>query len=308
MSYQSEERRKAEALIDSGLFNDEGGGYYFGLPRRFVLSNPCLNLWGGIREDAIEYFGSHGIVWHQGVNGEPSGHLLSSQVACVNHLYYLRQRKDLADAVVRELGFTMTAAATLDTGRVEFEVIGKGPYLNERSWTRGATSTSVDAAMLGVGKSGERTLILLEWKYTESYGRCSLYTPARARAYDSLIMDPRSPIRVQSPEYLYYEPLYQLMRQTLLGWQMVEHGDYAATDFIHVHVVPKDNDKLNNSVPSPGLAGDDMSEAWRSVLVEPERYVAVSPGELLAPLSSARDCRAFLHYLRARYGPGNVRP
>jgi len=302
MGFKSVERKRAESLVTSGFFHDAGQGVYYGKPRAFVLNKPCLNLWTGIREDALAHFDDHGIVWHQGGTREPTGHLLSSQVACVNHLCYLRQHKDLADAVVRNLGFGMVEAAMLDTGYVEFEVIGLGPYLNERSWTRGANSTSVDAVMLGVTGDGSRVLILVEWKYTESYSQANLYHQARAKVYDALIMDPRSPIDVDSPQYLYYEPFYQLMRQTLLGWKMVEHGDYNACGFIHVHVIPQGNRKLQVSVTSPQLPGDSMSGAWRSVLKEPARYITVTPNELLAPLWDERDSASLLHYLQERYG------
>ena len=302
MTFSAQERRRAKRLIDEGFFGDSSYGEYRGKPRPFVLSDPRLNLWAGVREDAIEYFDRHSIPWHQGGDREPTGHLLSSQVACVNHLYLLRQRKDLADAVVRELGFGLVEAALLETGYVEFEVIGKGPYLGERSWTRGASSTSVDAVMLGVRDDGERILVLIEWKYTESYGASNLYIPARADVYDPFVLDVESPIDIELPESLYYEPFYQLMRQALLGWRMVQEGDYDATGFIHVHVIPEENVKLRESVASPQLDGDDMSEAWRSVLKEPERYVGISPGELLAPLASEEDSRAFLSYLDHRYG------
>ena len=302
MTFKLRERHRVQTLIDTGFFNDQGQGLYRGKPRPFVLSNPHLNLWAGIREDAIEYFDTHSIPWHQGGDREPTGHLLSSQVACVNHLYYLRQRKDLADAVIRGLGFGLVEAAIVNTGYVEFEVIGKGPYLDERSWMRGATSTSVDAVMLGVSESGERTLVLIEWKYTESYGASNLYISERARVYDSLIMDPASPIKIESPESLYYEPFYQLMRQALLGWKMVQERDYDATGFIHVHVIPEGNKKLAESVPSPDLKGDSMSEAWRSVLIEPERYVGISPGDFLSPAAREKDASAFLSYLSQRYG------
>ena len=44
----------------------------------------------GIREDAIAYFRSNHIPWWKGAADEPTGHVLSSQIACVNHLYLLR--------------------------------------------------------------------------------------------------------------------------------------------------------------------------------------------------------------------------
>ncbi len=54
--FRAKERRRAEELVESGFFCDEGQGVYRGTERKFVLEDPRLNLWAGIREDALEYF------------------------------------------------------------------------------------------------------------------------------------------------------------------------------------------------------------------------------------------------------------
>jgi len=88
MNYEKKQREKAIQIRDE-LFHDPGGGIFKNKPWPFVLSKPELNLWSSIREDAIEYFRSNCISWWD--SGDmPTGHLLSSQIACINHLYFLR--------------------------------------------------------------------------------------------------------------------------------------------------------------------------------------------------------------------------
>lgn len=98
MSYREDQRRKAVQIRDA-LFRDPGSGVFYGKERDFVLKDPSLNLWDGVREDAKEYFKQCSIPWWKGSTDDPTGHLLSSQVACLNHLYYARQRKDIATAL-----------------------------------------------------------------------------------------------------------------------------------------------------------------------------------------------------------------
>lgn len=99
MSYIELQRKKAIGLRD-GIFKDPGGGMFKNSEREFVLKQPALNIWTGVREDAINYFRANDIpFWDSG--DEPTGHLLSSQIACVNHLYFIRQRQDIATAILK---------------------------------------------------------------------------------------------------------------------------------------------------------------------------------------------------------------
>ena len=103
----------------------------------FFRTHPS-NLWAGIRDDAIRYFEENRISWWMGDSkNEPTGHLLSSQVACINHLYFLRQRKDSATAILQNISGEIREAVKLDKGYVEFEAIGSRNYLGERSHIHG---------------------------------------------------------------------------------------------------------------------------------------------------------------------------
>jgi hypothetical protein len=274
------------------------------IERDFVLREPRANLWAAVREDAIDYFTRNRIGWWNGVDDGPTGHLLSSQVACVNHLYPLRQRPDCATAVLNSLDPEIVTAERVDDGFVAFEFIGERPYLKERSFTRGAHCTSVDAAMMGRTAAGTRRAFLIEWKYTELYARENKYVPARATVYDPLIVDPYSPFAGVDPAALYFEPFYQLMRQTLLGWLMARHEDHGCTSWRHVHVVPASNRDLLDRVTAPGLEGADIHAAWRRVLVDPSSFLVSTPADLLSPLSGCADTLAHRTYLADRYGGG----
>ena len=300
MTYRERERKKAISIRDS-MFKDPGNGIFFGKERDFVLNEPALNLWEGIREDAKEYFKRNKIPWWKGDRYEPTGHLLSSQVACLNHLYYLRHRKDLATAVLQGIDSTIAEAVEVDEGYVEFEFIGEDNYLGEKSHTRGANSTSIDAVMIGMDSSGRKKFFLIEWKYTEDYGFDNKYIAERASVYDQLIKAEGSPFVDIQIETFYYEPFYQLMRQTLLGAKLVENKDHGCVDYHHLHVIPKKNTELLNRVTSPYLKGDNITAAWKSTMKNPDKYQVVSPEELLSPCLDKQDCRSFMTYLSKRY-------
>jgi Restriction Endonuclease associating with ARP/Domain of unknown function (DUF3470) len=137
-------------------------------------------------------------------------------------MYLLRQRPDLAKAVLRAIDPEVVEAEIVDDGYVEFEFIGARQYLTERASSRGANCTSVDAFMIGRTAHDARRAFLMEWKYTEAYRREDKYIPERARVYDDLVTAEDSPFKQVEPRALYFEPFYQMMRQTLLGWQISE--------------------------------------------------------------------------------------
>ena len=300
MSYREDQRKKVIAIRDE-VFSDPGGGVFKKAPREFVLQEPVLNLWSEIREDVSDYFGRNQIVWWGDGGNYPSGHLLSSQIACLNHLFFMHQRKDVATAVLKAVHSEVVEAVGMDDGFVEFEVVGAENYLGEKSHSRGANATSIDAVMVGKKADGHNVLAMIEWKYTEDYRPNNKYIPARANIYDRLLAEPDCPIQVERFESLYFEPFYQLMRQTLLGWKMVQAGEYGCDEFIHLHVIPAANKELKMRVTSPGLEGDSMSEAWNNALLDPAQYQVISPEEFLAPGKTCQDTTEILSYLERRY-------
>jgi hypothetical protein len=301
MSYRDEQEEKAVELRDK-LFQDPGGGIFRGRAYPFVLQNSQKNLWDKIRDESISYFKEYDIKWH---HGKPIGHLLSSNIACVNHLFFLRQHRDLATAVLKSIDSRIVSAELIEGGYVAFEINGKENYLDEEKHTRGVSSTCVDAVMIGKKNDGNNILVLIEWKYTEAYSPKNRHRPAHDKSYKPLLETTDCPIRTEQItennfEALYYEPFFQLMRQTLLGWKMVEAED-DCDEYIHLHVIPKGNDKLRNKITSPKLTGKDMSDAWKNLLKEPDRYRVISPDDFLSPLTTEKKAEEFLKYLKTRY-------
>lgn len=308
MNYKEQQRKKATGLRDE-LFKDPGGGQFKKIERDFVLKEPALNIWPGIREDVISYFKRNNIqFWDSG--NEPTGHLLSSQIACINHLYFVRQRCDIATSILKNIDSSVNTALKLgsdsDQGFVDFEVIGRQNYLGERLHTRGANSTSVDAVMLAELKNKKRKLFLIEWKYVESYSGPSKAEgesgKTRMKTYSSLLNKSDCPIKSCNPEGLFTEPYYQLMRQTLLAHEIIKSKEYGADSYLHIHIIPSSNSELKNVNTAEGkLTGRTLEETWKNVLVNPDLYLAIDPADLLKPVFNCPDCISLLSYLKNRY-------
>jgi len=282
------------------LFNDPGYGEYDGKKYPFVLAKPELNLWDVIRDNAIKHFKDNHIQWHKGNDELPNGHLLSSQVACINHLFYLRDKKDLVSLILKSIDPSIVEAEEIDSGYIEFEFIGKHG-LSERCHKRGANCTSIDACMMGKNSEGEKILFFIEWKYTEMYGNKSLQCKGREEIYNHLIKDPKSPFNDKRVEIYYYEPFYQLMRQTLLAEQCVKYKEYGCTDYRIVHVIPKENISLLNTITSKKMTGSTINKAWRSVLRRKDSYINMSPKEFMSPIKDEEEARSLFEYLGKRY-------
>lgn len=247
-----------------------------------------------VRESAIRYFADNGVKWWTSrwdrrspeMELRPTGHLNSSQVACVNHLEPARVDETAARQVLRSIDPSLKPVRLGDDGYVIYEWIGRDNYLNETGLrTRGAHVTSLDALMCGENDSG-RSLVAIEWKYLETYEGKSTEVSSRGTdrvaTYRPLLKRADCPISVPDIRSLFYEPYDQLMRQTLLAWQMAEHREFEATDWIHVHVIPEGNHALRMSARgAPGLTGSGMAEKWRGVLRDPGRYRVLTPTNLV---------------------------
>jgi hypothetical protein len=281
---------------------DPGGGLFFGIPRSFVLITPSLNLWEPIRQGAIEYFEQNRIRWWNGSENLPSGHLLSSQVACVNHLFILRHQKELSLKVLQTVLPDIEEALVVDGGYVEFEYIGSQQYLYEHGFSRGANCTSVDAVMFGKRRNGRKVLFLIEWKYTESYPRHNKYISERATVYDKLIDNKNGPFMEGVPhEAYYYEPFYQMMRQTLLAEKFIENREKGCDECINVHVIPNQNYELKNQITSPLFNGTDIHDVWMRRLKNPESDIPLDPTQLFHGALNTGDWKGLIDYLSKRY-------
>ena len=90
-------------LYETDLFHgDSGNGRFMGKARPFVLHNGLNNFYPAIKEEVLTYFNDNSISWWGG--SRPTGHLLSSQMACLNHLFYIRKDKEAVLKMLNEIG------------------------------------------------------------------------------------------------------------------------------------------------------------------------------------------------------------
>lgn len=281
-------------------------------PYRLRREHRPLNLAPSIREVAVRHFTDKGIAWHMHAD-----HGLSSQVACLNFLMPLATRPDiLARLVQAALGGSLPEMLEVEKGPdgqpwfVGFEWIGGRNYLGEWPRTglpqRGANVTSADA-FLRFRREGRTEALLIEWKYTESYGGKpeEARRTERMRRYGGHTFAPEGPFRTAEKifgvEDLFWEPLYQLSRQQMLAWQMERDPDYPAQRVRVLHIAPAANLALRK-VTSPALRslGGDVFALFPALLTEPDSFVSRSTESLFSPLIAAGDDE-WADYLSGRY-------
>ena len=90
------------------------------------------------------------------------------------------------------------------------------------------------------------------------------------------------------------------MRQTLFGSQSQAVQDYGISEYKHIHVVPKQNRELREKITSTYLAGNDIHDAWSKVLKDKNRFLGVTPEDLLHPVRERNDTKSIIHYLEER--------
>lgn len=305
MGFKESEYKRVEDLIkNSNVFHgDKGNGIYRKKNYPFILENNLNNLYEPIRNDVLDYFKQNNIaLW----GGKLTNHPLSSQVACLNHLFPIRNDKDAVLSIVQQVIPEIVDVLPITTDKhlpayIQFESVSDVDHLNEVNTTRGANCTSLDALILGKHKDGWNILFPIEWKYVEAYGNEYLGSnDTRRSRYDNLINQSKQLIPTEK-NTVYYEPFYQLMRQTLWAEQMVLNKNdetIKADDYIHLHIIPKYNNELLHKNYSKNNLG--MEETWKSCLENNNKYLIIDPCKLLSNLDNVKYSN-LLKYLKERY-------
>lgn len=306
-AFQRAERKRQVTLNYRGFFGtDIPDGYYIDKEgkkcyRHFILppEHSAENLYAGARQQALSYFGQNGIAWwNQDKDGYfPTGHLLSSQTHCLNHLMALRRDHTAVLAIIRSIAepkgihFDRVLPSPVDTdqGYITFEfVCHNTALLNERHEKRGEKCTSIDA--LVYAQAGEQKwLIPIEWKYTEAYDhKPEAYNWHRYRAFVA------GSSRLECWSELYKaEPFYELARQTLLAERVIARKEISGIDadnFIHLVVVPEKNESMRHDA---GQFRATLSDNGRQL------FCVVAPEELLSPVADSH--KELMSYLAKRY-------
>jgi len=315
---------KEKSPLKDCYYGDEFGGCFRKKQRPFALKVWKNNFYKPICEDVLTYFEENNISWWGGK--QPTQHILSSQIACVNHLFLLRNNKKAVLSIAKKINQDIDDVLLIQTDKkptyISFEVVSDNDYLNEGTSTRGSNCTSIDALI--AGKIKDKTILLpIEWKYTEFYANTdkskedsSKDSPdykkgdeakgkIRLSRYTDLLNKSeqlKHLIKYRESVY-FFEPFYQLMRQTLWAEQMISNKDserIKTDDYIHVHVIPEQNtDLLSKKYP---VSGKNMETTWRDCLCAQEKYQIISPKELLADIDlDNEESKLLFDYLKTRY-------
>ena len=317
-TYQENERTKSIDLINnSELFDREKAGKMFMRAERdFVLMDGEKNIYKPVRKEAIEYFYKNKISWWGG--SKPTGHVLSSQIACVNHLFYIRHDKEAVLNMIKSFSTDFINVFEIQTDRfspayIQFEAVSDKDNMNEGEPTRGNNCTSVDALVYAQHKDGTRWIIPIEWKYTEHYDNQDKAAEGikakgeeskgaeRKRRYTELI-NKSAQLDSSDHKCYYYEPFYQLMRQTLWAEQLVknkENETIKADNYLHIHVIPTENIDLLNKIYK--CSEKDMETTWKSHLKDKTKYIIISPEKLVSGSLSDSKYNELKNYLTTRY-------
>jgi hypothetical protein len=156
-----------------------------------------------------------------------------------------------------------------------------------------------------------RQIVLIEWKYTESYGGTFLKFAGsgtdRTGIYRHLFEQADCPINqdcLPSQDALFYEPFYQFMRQQFLANEMEKAHEMGADIVSLLHIAPSHNTDFCR-VTSPALAhlGGSATSVWNSLVRPGDRFISVSTEQLFGGLTAQvlPEMSSWLEYIRSRY-------
>lgn len=306
MGFKESEYKRVEDLLKNSdvFYGDKGNGVFRNKNYPFILENNLNNLYEPIRNDVLDYFKNNNIAWW---GGKLTNHPLSSQVACLNHLFPIRNDKDAVLSIVKQVLPEIVDVLPITTDKhlpayIQFESVSDVDHLNEVNTTRGANCTSLDALILGKHKDGRNILFPIEWKYVEAYGNEDKgANDTRRSRYDELINQSKQLVPIISNKVYYYEPFYQLMRQTLWAEQMVLNKNdetINADDYIHMHIIPKENKNLLNK--EYDVSDKGMEDTWRDCIKDQSKYQIIEPKQLLSKIDFIEYSK-LIDYLNERY-------
>ncbi|MCQ2606652.1 MAG: hypothetical protein MJ204_08995 [Bacteroidales bacterium] len=252
MGFKDTQEKHQIQLFENKFFDKaKNNGEYRGKTYKHILTpdTTIYNLYADIRKEALRYFEENTISWWSG--NKPTGNLLSSQIACLNHLMPIMHDRNLVLTLLKKIDKDFEDVLPIqcdkNPGFIGFEIVSDNIYLNEKINNRGANCTSIDAIILGK-KGDQNILVAIEWKYTEKYNSEDKSKDSAGKTridrYSNLINQSKILFPNANNKVYWQEPFYQLMRQTLWCEEMIKNKNIErikADDFIHIHVIPKNN-------------------------------------------------------------------
>ena len=175
MNFKNSQYKRVVNLIQTTLAfeGDPGNGSFRKKSYPYVLEQSDKNIFSQIRNSVKEYFTKNQISWWGGKTN--TNHSLSSQMACLNHLFPIRDDKEAVLAIVKEICPKILDVCKIETDRhmssyIQFEAISDKDHLNEKRLTRGSNCTSLDALIVGKHEDGVQYCFRLSGNMSRATG------------------------------------------------------------------------------------------------------------------------------------------
>ncbi|MEI0557968.1 PGN_0703 family putative restriction endonuclease [Brachyspira intermedia] len=307
--YKDLEKKKIEYLIKSRFFNgDAGNGIFRGKKYPYILEEYKNNFYPPILDEVLEYFEKNNIKWwNENVKKNvPTANTLSSQAACLNHLFFIRRSKFLSLYVLNFItnkNFIDVFPLENDEynkAYISFEVSSYNDHLNEITTNRGELNTSIDAVFLAEDENNKKCMVVIEWKYTEKHSNedASINIEdnghkkgeERLNRYAPLIKNSKQ-LKHKYSDYkssvYFYGELYQFTRQTLWAEQMIENKNdeiIKADDFLHLAVISNKNKSMLSSKYK--ISNMNLEDTWRNVLNDNSKFMIIDNKKIIEALET----------------------
>ncbi len=163
-----------------------------------------------------------------------------------------------------------------------------------------------------VDEAGQVSIVLIEWKYIESYShenrnQNALTAARKTNRYFELLYSNDSPVCIEmlsKIESLFTEPFYQFMRQQLLATMMEAKHEGEADTVSLLHIAPFCNEdfKCVTSDSMKGL-GKTAVDVWKKLVIKPGRFTSVYTEDLYGKFAIDRfpELKNWWEYISTRY-------
>jgi hypothetical protein len=235
-------------------------------------------------------------------------------VFCANLLFpFIDKPEALADALRPFFPDISRMVPVEDKRYIAFEWIGDINYLKEEpklgeNRIRGAGNTSIDAMMMYETQEGKKVMLLIETKYSESYGvsykRFRSDGTDRFENYEEFFHSPSGPINLEAAPNLtdfLYEPFYQLLRHSLLASQIMQTGTPKVSRVQVVHLTVSGNrDLLAVTSPKFRSLGGTSYEVWPKLLKDPSTFSLIPVESFFKGITHV-ELEPWALYMKGRY-------
>lgn len=185
-------------------------------------------------------------------------------------------------------------------GYISFEVSSNEDHLNEISTNRGELNTSIDALFLAEDKNNKKCLIIIEWKYTESYSdkdhSIEITKGGHKKGEErlnryALLINNSKQLKHKYSDYkstiYFYGEFYQFTRQTLWAEQMIKNKNtekIKADDFLHLAVIANGNKDMLSSICK--ISNMNLEDTWRNNINDNSKFMIIDNKKIIEALET----------------------